>query len=335
MNDQINVALVGLGRIGKIHLDTLTSDSRVNRILSCDPDASIQIANQYGQCTSYHDHKALLQAEAEIDAVLICSPTRYHYQMIADFAERGTAIFCEKPLSLDLAEILSIRDMLDNTNVKLQVGFNRRFDQGFRRLQERIQNGDAGDLEQLSIISRDPAPPPLAFVKDSGGLFMDMSIHDFDMARFLVGQEVVEVFATGDVLVDDGIKAYDDIDTATIILKFQNGLICTIQNSRRAVYGYDQRVEAFGSAGVLKLNNRLEDQIELWNQQGYRKANPLYFFLERYAAAYRAEVNEFIDRLIDGEPFSVGYADTLQATKIAIAAKESLRLNKVVTIDHH
>lgn len=329
----LTIAIIGLGRIGKIHLETAKSHSNVERILVCDPEITPDFINQNDKLQFFSNHKVLLESESGIDGVLLCSPTSYHFQMIADFAKHGIDIFCEKPLSLDVSEIILIKDIIDQHKVKLQVGFNRRYDPDFRKLQQRISGGDIGELHQLLITSRDPAPPPIEFVKDSGGLFFDMMIHDFDMARYLVGSEVKEVFATGDIKINEAIKEYHDIDTATVILRFKNGLICTVQNSRQAVYGYDQRIEAFGSEGMLKLNNRLEDRIELWNKNELQLAKPLYFFLERFIESYKAEVNQFIEHLMEDKLDEAGHYDALQATKIAIAATESLKTNRVISVN--
>jgi len=328
----LTVAIIGLGRIGRIHLNTVKNHEDVDRILVCSPSMPADLTVDHEAITYYNDHNLLLNSEMDIDAVLICSPTSYHYQMILDFAQQGLDIFCEKPVSLDLSEIINIKNVVDRSKIKLQVGFNRRFDPDFSKLQERIATGDIGDLHQLLIISRDPAPPPLSFIKDSGGLFFDMSIHDFDMARYLVGSEVKEVFATGDVRIDDSIKKYNDIDTATVMLRFQNGLICTIMNSRKAIYGYDQRIEAFGSGGILKVNNKLQDRIEHWGHDQLHSSKPMHFFLERYEISYAIEIQQFIKDVVDDRACAVGYHDALQSIKIAIAASESLKSNQVISV---
>jgi myo-inositol 2-dehydrogenase/D-chiro-inositol 1-dehydrogenase len=232
--------------------------------------------------------------DKRIEAVIICSSTDTHAQLIQESAEAGKHIFCEKPIALALSPIDAALKAVEKASVKLQVGFNRRFDTSFKRIRELVAAGQIGRPHVLRITSRDPAPPPIAYVKVSGGIFLDMTIHDFDMARYLIGSEVEEIYAAGEVLVDPEIGEAGDIDTALITLRFVNGALGVIDNSRRAVYGYDQRVEVFGSGGMALVTNRAPDNVQQSDATGVHLAKPLYFFVERYMESYFEEMREFI-----------------------------------------
>ena len=267
-----------------------------------------------------------------IKAIIICSPTNTHLEYIEAAAKAGKHIFCEKPLEMTVAKIEQIKAIVETHHVKLQVGFNRRFDANFMRVQNMVKAGKIGQPHILKITSRDPGPPPIEYIKISGGLFMDMTIHDFDMARFIVGSEVVEVFAKGEVLVDKAIADAGDIDTAIITLKFENGCIGVIDNSRKAVYGYDQRAEIFGSKGMSSIGNNYPDTQILFDENGRHAALPLNFFMERYTEAYCNEMRDFVNAIKENKKVPVDYFDALMATKIAIAAKQSMEENRPIRI---
>lgn len=334
-NKQINIAIIGAGRIGKLHAENLAhriKNARPAAITDVIVDAARQTANELQIPIVETDYKRVL-ADKTIDAVLICSSTNTHAQIIQEAAEAGKHVFCEKPVDLNLQRIQAVLECVKKSGVKFQVGFNRRFDVNFSRLKEKLSAGEIGTPHILRITSRDPAPPPLDYVKISGGIFLDMTIHDFDMARFLTGSEVVEVYAIGDALIDPAFKQAGDIDTAIITLKFENGVIGTIDNSRQAAYGYDQRVEIFGSKGMLQANNTTPDQVVLLNQQAVLASKPHYFFLERYREAYVTEIQAFVDAVLnDTEPPVTGI-DGLAPLKIGLAAKKSLAEERAVRLE--
>lgn len=296
MPSQLNLGLIGAGRIGRVHAESIyrIPNARVTAVADVFVDNAKQCAADYGIPVAHQDHRALLDDPA-IDAVVICSSTDTHTQFIIEAAEAGKHVFCEKPIALDLAEIDSALETVERCGVKLQIGFNRRFDSNFRHLHEVVEAGGIGTPHLVRITSRDPAPPPISYVKVSGGLFLDMMIHDFDMVRYLVGAEVEEVHAIGAVLVDPAIGEAGDIDTAIVTLKFSNGALGVIENSRQAVYGYDQRAEVFGSKGAIEAANKTPHNTLHSTAEIIQQPNPLYFFLERYMASYTAEMRAFID----------------------------------------
>ncbi|MBN8638971.1 MAG: inositol 2-dehydrogenase, partial [Anaerolineae bacterium] len=257
--------------------------------------------------------------------------TDTHAPFIKLAAAAGKDIFCEKPIATDLAVIDDALQAVEQAGVKLMIGFNRRFDSNYARVKQAIVSGEIGTPQLLHIISRDPGPPPVSYIKVSGGIFLDMTIHDFDMARFLFG-DVIEVYAVGAVMVDPGIGEAGDIDTAVITLKFTNGAIGTIDNSRKAVYGYDQRVEAFGSAGAAASENNYSDAVTISTGDSVRRGLPLNFFMERYLAAYQTELVAFVSALRDGTPMPVTGADGRAPVVIAKAALKSLRENRPVKL---
>jgi len=334
-NKKINIAIIGAGRIGKLHAENLAhriKNARPAAITDVIVDAARQTANELQIPIVETDYKRVL-ADKTIDAVLICSSTNTHAQIIQEAAEAGKHVFCEKPVDLNLQRIQAVLECVEKSGVKFQVGFNRRFDVNFSRLKEKLSAGEIGTPHILRITSRDPAPPPLDYVKISGGIFLDMTIHDFDMARFLTGSEVVEVYAIGDALIDPAFKQAGDIDTAIITLKFENGVIGTIDNSRQAAYGYDQRVEIFGSKGMLQANNTTPDQVVLLNQQAVLASKPHYFFLERYREAYVAEIQAFVDAVLNDTDPPVTGIDGLAPLKIGLAAKKSLAEGRAVRLE--
>jgi myo-inositol 2-dehydrogenase / D-chiro-inositol 1-dehydrogenase len=330
----LRFGVVGVGRIGKIHIENL-----VNRIPGaelvavCDVDAAelAAVAARFGIARTFTNHRELLDL-AEIDAVVICSPTDQHYQMIVGAAARGKQIFCEKPIDLSIERVQAANDEVASSGVRMMVGFNRRFDPNFLKVRETITAGLVGQPQILRITNRDPAPPPEQYIRASGGIFMDMAIHDFDMARHLMGSEVSEVYTRAAVLVDQVFAKAGDWDTAVTTLTFENGAFAVIDNSRKAVYGYDQRVEMFGSEGMVTVANNTPDTHILCDRAGIHTALPLHFFLERYAESYRLEMRAFIDAVVNQKPVPVGGEDGLKSVMIALAAGMSARENRPVKL---
>lgn len=323
----INVGIIGAGRIGKVHCESImryVKNATVKAV--ADPflnDETIEWAKALGIEEFYTDYHKILE-DNDIQAVLICSSTDTHSTISLEAIAAGKHIFCEKPIDHDVNKILEVKAALDNSNVKYQVGFNRRFDHNFKAARKAVEGGQIGDLNILKVCSRDPGAPPVSYIKVSGGIFLDMTIHDFDMVRFMSGSEVEEVFAYGAVLVDPAIGEAGDIDTAVISMKLANGAIAVIDNCRRASYGYDQRVEAFGSLGQVAIGNDSESTAVISDANGVRGEVPLNFFLERYMGAYVEEITEFIDCIVNDKEVSVGLDCGLQPVLIGLAAKKSL-----------
>ena len=332
---KINVGVIGAGRIGTLHIEHIAQnipDAQLVAICSLDRGRADSLAAQFNVPKVTDDYTTLL-ADTQIDAVLICSSTDTHAQISQEAAEAGKHIFCEKPISFELAQIDETLAIVEKTGVKFQVGFNRRFDASFRRIREAVAGGEIGEPHILRITSRDPGPPPIEYVKVSGGIFLDMTIHDFDMARYLIGDEVTEVYAIGGVRVDPGIGEAGDIDTAVITLKFRNGVIGMIDNSREAVYGYDQRVEVFGSKGMATAANPLTDTVTFSGSEGTRAASPPYFFVERYKPAFLAELQAFFTCIREDTPPLVTGEDGRVPVVMGFAALQSLRENRPVALD--
>ena len=277
------------------------------------------------------DYREIL-ADKSIDAVLICSSTDTHAKISIEAIEAGKHVFCEKPVDHDVDKILEVKAALAKSNVKYQVGFNRRFDHNFEAVRDAIASGKIGHLDVLKICSRDPGAPPVEYIKVSGGIFLDMTIHDFDMVRFLSGDEVESVYAVGGVTVDKAIGEAGDIDTAIITMKLKGGTLAVIDNCRRATYGYDQRAEAFGALGQVAIANDCKSSAVISDANGVTAEKPLYFFLERYMQAYVKEITEFVDCIVNDKPVSVGIEDGLQAVAIGIAAKKSLETGMPVKL---
>ncbi|MGV1872095.1 MULTISPECIES: inositol 2-dehydrogenase [Agrobacterium] len=325
------LALLGAGRIGKVHAKAIASDKRAKLVAVVDafPDAAQAIADETGCAISTID--AVLE-NADIDAVIICTPTNTHADLIERFARAGKAIFCEKPIDLDVARAQACIDVVKETGAKIMLGFNRRFDPHFRAVRKAIDDGQIGKVEMVTITSRDPGAPPPEYIKVSGGIFRDMTIHDFDIARFLLGEEIVSVFATGSVLVDPKIGELGDYDSASIILTTESGRQAIISNSRRATYGYDQRIEVHGSLGSVAAENQRPVSIEIATKDGYTRP-PLHdFFMTRYTAAYAAEITAFIDAIENDVAPSPSAQDGLVALKLADAALKSVREKVLVQI---
>lgn len=334
MTTKINVGIIGAGRIGRVHAENLAyriPEVRVLAVSDVFVEAAQNCAVDFNIPTAVKDHRAILD-NPDIEAVIICSSTDTHAQFISEAAAAGKHIFCEKPIALDLKVIDGALAAVEQYGVKLQIGFNRRFDPNFKQARDTVAAGKIGTPHLVRISSRDPAPPPLAYVKVSGGIFLDMTIHDFDMARYLIGSEVVEIFAAGAVLVDPAIGQAGDIDTAMVTLRYANGAIGTIDNSRRAVYGYDQRVEVFGSEGVVVVANNTPHNAVYSNAEGVQSALPLYFFLERYTEAYVAEMKAFISAIAQNTTPLVTGLDGRIPVVMGLAAGKSYRENRPVKL---
>ncbi len=328
----VTFGIIGAGRIGKLHADNLLSRVDGARLKAItDPFLDEDWAASRNIPLTGKDHRILLD-DPEIDAILIGSPSAEHAPQMIECAEARKHIFCEKPIALDPEIIRNALAEVDKSGVKLQVGFNRRFDPNFSAVQHQVASGALGDPHIIRITSRDPAPPPAEYVAGSGGMFLDMTIHDFDMACFLSGSEVNEVHAYGAVLVDPEIGKAGDIDTAVISLKFANGALGIIENSRKAVYGYDQRVEVFGAKGTAMADNNTPTSMIVLNESGTIRDKPLYFFLERYKTAFVAEMQAFVDAIREDKPTLVSGKDGLVPVLIAMAAKESLKTGKPVQV---
>ena len=324
--------IIGAGRIGKLHADNLLSHVKNAKLKTVtDPFLDEEWAASRNIPVTGQDHRIMLD-DPEIDAILIGSPSPEHAAQMIECARAGKHIFCEKPIALDPDIIRNALAEVEKSGVKLQVGFNRRFDPNFAAVQEQIASGALGEPHIIRIPSRDPAPPPAENVASSGGLFMDMTIHDFDMARFLCGSEVTEVHAYGAVLVDPEIGKAGDIDTAVISLKFANGALGIIENSRKAVYGYDQRVEVFCAKGTAMADNNTPTSMVVLNESGTIRDKPLYFFLERYKIAFVAEMQAFVDAIREDKPTLVSGKDGLVPVLIAMAAKECLKTGNPVQV---
>ena len=320
----LNLALLGCGRIGQVHARSISQLAGSARLVAV-ADAYEPAAQELATATGAEVRSsAQIMQSSDIDAVIIGTPTDTHYQLIHEAAAAEKAIFCEKPIDMSAERIRACIKATTEANVAFLTAFNRRFDPNFADIQTRIAADEIGNVELITILSRDPAPPPISYIKSSGGLFRDMMIHDFDMARFLLGEEVISVFAVGSCLVDPEIGAAGDIDTAAVTLTTASGKICQISNSRRASYGYDQRLEVHGSKGMLRAENILENSVEMATQNGFQKAPAQHFFLERYEEAYRREMAHFIDALNSGQTPSPSASDGLQAQLLADAAAQSL-----------
>ena len=322
------IALIGAGRIGRIHARNAALHPALELAAVVDPvEASAQaLAGEWGAAVRTLEE---VIADPGIAGVVVASSTDTHLDYSMQAIAAGKAVFCEKPIDQDLERARSAAHVLDGS--RLLLAFNRRFDPNFRALKARLDEGGIGTIESLQITSNDPAPPPPSYVAVSGGLFKDMAIHDFDMARWLLGEEPVEVYATGSCLVDPEIGRLGDVDTARTLLRTGSGRLCVISNSRRSGYGYDQRIEAYASGGMVCADNVLESTVKLFNGDGSSGDRLQSFFLDRYAQAYQAEMDHFADMLA-GAPPAVGYADGVAALALAEAAAQSLKSGAVVRL---
>lgn len=327
----LRIGLLGAGRIGQIHGRNIAAhrDAELVAVADALPEAAQALAADTGSRVA--SINAIL-ADEGIDAVVVATPTDTHADLIEKAVRQDKAVFCEKPVDLDAARIKACLDVVLAAGQPLMIGFNRRFDPSFADLKRRLDQGEVGSPELLTILSRDPAPPPVSYIERSGGLFRDMMIHDFDMARFLLGEEPVEIFALGASLVDPAIGAAGDVDTAAVMLKTGSGRIVQISNSRRAAYGYDQRVEVHGEKGMLRAGNRRATTVEAATSAGYSRDPALDFFLERYAEAYRAELSVFIEGVAEGRSLTPSGEDGLRAQVLADAATQSWESGQPVQI---
>lgn len=332
MQKHITVGIIGAGRIGKLHAENITyhvPGVKIKTVSDIYCDSIRDWAHNLGIENVSSDYRDIVN-DPDIDAVLICSSTDTHSEFIIKAAKSRKHVFCEKPVDLDVSRIKKVLEEVEKAGIKFQVGFNRRFDHNFKRVHDLVKEGKIGTPHVIKITSRDPEPPPVDYVKVSGGIFLDMTIHDFDMARYLSGSEVTEVFARGAVLVDQSIGDAGDVDTAIVTLKFENGALGVIDNSRKAVYGYDQRVEVFGSEGCITVSNDTPNTAVLSNAEGVTGEKPKYFFLERYKDSYIDEVISFFDAIRTGGETPVTGIDGLKPVIIGLAAKKSLLENRPV-----
>ena len=328
----LRFGLFGAGRIGRVHAASLAAHPQTELAVVHDPveAAALEVATQYGAVPT-QDAEAIL-GDDSIGAVVIASPTATHVDLLTAAVRAGKAVLCEKPIDLDLARVDACWEEIKGLEPTVLVGFNRRFDPTFAEIRDRIAAGEIGRLEQLLITSRDPAPAPAAYIASSGGLFRDMTIHDFDMARFLLG-EVVEVQATGANLIEPYIAEAGDIDSAVVLLRGAGGELCQIVNSRRCAFGYDQRLEAFGAEGMLTAGNQVATSVRRSGAGGTETASPyLDFFLDRYTPAYRAELDHLVSCVEQGRAPSPGFADGRAALVLADAANESMKTGRAVRV---
>jgi myo-inositol 2-dehydrogenase/D-chiro-inositol 1-dehydrogenase len=336
MADRLKVGIIGIGRIGKIHAGNIArfvggAELAGVADLFLNPEGEA-LAKSLGAAKVSKDPRELLD-DPSIGAIVICSSTDTHADYVIAAAQAGKHIFCEKPIDLSVPKVKAALEAVKKAGVQLQVGFNRRFDHNFKQVRDLALAGEIGQVQLVKITSRDPAPPPPAYVAVSGGIFIDMMIHDFDMARFQAGSEVTEVYASGSVLIDPEIGKAGDVDTAIVSLKFANGAIGVIDNSRKAVYGYDQRVEVFGSKGAAVAQNDTPTTTVLYNEKGVTGDKPLYFFLERYKQAFIDEMESFVDAVTHNKPVPVTGNDGLEDLYVALAATKSLKEGRPVKLE--
>lgn len=327
----LKFGILGAGRIGQVHAEAIakTPGAELRALAEPVAEAARKVADKYG-C----DIRTIEQIETadDINAVIICTPTDTHADLIERFARAGKAIFCEKPVDLSLTRVRQCLQTVADTDTFLMVGFQRRFEPDFKLLKQAIIDGKIGEVEMISLVSRDPGPPPYDYIARCGGIFRDMTIHDFDVARWLLGEEVETVQAAASVLIDPKIGELGDFDSVNVILRTASGRQCTISNSRRATYGYDQRIEVHGSKGAVSAQNHAEARIEFAGPEGYTRPPNLHFFITRYAGAYAAEIAAFVAALEAGDPPPVSGQDGLMALAIADAAVTSVTENRTVAV---
>ena len=323
----IDLAIIGFGRIGRIHAANIMAAEDISLKMIVDPllDVNERLAEQGVKQSKNIDD--ILDFE-NIDGVIICSPSNYHVNQIKQVSQNIKNIFCEKPLGLSINEIMEVKTLVDNNKLNLHVGFNRRFDPDFSSLKMAISSGEIGDIHTIKIISRDPSPPPISYIKKSGGIFLDMTIHDFDMVKYLSGSEISEIYAKGGCFIDPEIKKANDIDTAIINMSLKNGALAIINNSRKAVYGCDQRIEVLGSKGGMKVGNKLLNGVQKGTKKGFTSANPKNFFIDRYEQSYKKEILDFVKSINGGDVDHANVDDGLHALKSGLAANKSLFNNK-------
>ena len=325
MTKKLRIGVIGAGRIGKLHAANLVNrvpNTEVVAISDVQLAAAQELASKLGVQNAYEDYHKILD-DKSIDAVFICSSTDTHSLISIEAARAGKQIFCEKPIDHDLDKIKMVLDEVKKAGVVYQVGYNRRFDRNFMHVRELVKSGSIGDVQIIKVTSRDPSAPPASYVKNSGGIFFDMTIHDFDMVQYLSGSDVTEVSVFGACLIDPEIGKCGDVDTCVISLKFKNGALGVIDNSRQAVYGYDQRVEVFGSKGCITADNETANNTTLYTADAVTKEKPLWFFLERYNEAFITEEKGFVDACLNGVEPLVSGVDGLKSVQIAYAAQIS------------
>lgn len=331
----VRIGIIGAGRIGKVHLQSITyhvKDAVVKAVadpfMNEETEAYIKSMGVDKVSKDYND----ILSDPEIDAVMICSSTDTHAAISIEAINAGKHVFCEKPVDHSIEKIKAVEDALKGKNIKFQVGFNRRFDHNFAAIRKAVDDGRIGDPHIVKITSRDPEPPNPAYIKVSGGIFLDMTIHDFDMATFLVNSDVEEVYVQSAVLVDPAIGEQGDVDTAIITMKMTNGALCVIDNSRRAAYGYDQRAEVFGSKGMVSTSNDTLSSAVIADANGVTGEKPLFFFLERYMQSFTEEVCQFVDAIENDKETPVGIHAGMQSVKIGLAAKKSVQEHRPVKL---
>ena len=331
----INIGIIGVGRIGRVHGESISKYVKNARVKAvADPflnDNSRAWAKSMGIEEAYTDYKKILQ-DPDIQAVLICASTDQHSPLSIEAIQAGKHVFCEKPIDHDVSKIKEVLDVVKASGKKYQVGFNRRFDHNFKAVHDAVAAGRVGKQQIIKITSRDPEPPSIDYVKVSGGIFLDMTIHDFDMVRYLSGSEVEEVYAEGSVTVDPAIGEAGDIDTAIITLKLANGATAVIDNCRAACYGYDQRAEVFGTKGCVAISNDSGSNAVFSGADGVISEKPMFFFLERYMMAYANEINSFVEAIVNDTPTPVNASDGLAPVLIGLAAKKSVAEHRPVKI---
>jgi myo-inositol 2-dehydrogenase/D-chiro-inositol 1-dehydrogenase len=331
---RLRIGVLGLGRIGRIHATNVARHVRGATLVACaDPaaDTLAAVGAELGVTRLYADYRELLAA-ADLDAVVAATPTATHFEVLTACAAAGKQIFAEKPVDLDLARIDAINATVERSGVRMMVAFQRRFDPDFSRLKTMVDAGAVGDIHLVRISSRDALPPHESFIPTSGGIFLDMTVHDFDMVRFVTGREVTGVYARGAVMVDPMFAKYGDWDTTVCTLTLDGGALATIDNSRRAVYGQDQRAEVFGSRGMVAATNHAVDRVESADETGRHGARLTAFFPERYTDAYKLEMQAFVDAVLTGQPMPVTGADGRAATALGVAARQSARENRYVSL---
>ena len=334
MNGTVRFAIIGAGRIGQVHAENMTrhiAEAEVVVIADVVHAAACAAAQRFGIPQASGDPAEVFD-NAAIDAIAICSSTETHADFIIEAARAGKHVFCEKPIALNLGAVDAALAAVAASGVKLQIGFNRRFDANFRGVRDAVRKGEVGTPYLVQFTSRDPEPPPLSYIERSGGIFLDMMIHDFDMARFLLDDEIDEVSASGAVRVDPAIGEAGDIDTAVVAVRFRSGALGVITNSRQAVYGYDQKVEVLGSLGSVSCENNTPDRIIRQTDAGVIHSKPHYFFLERYQAAYAEELRSFIRAVVEDSQVEVTGRDGRAPVKLALAAGLSLREKRSVAV---
>jgi myo-inositol 2-dehydrogenase/D-chiro-inositol 1-dehydrogenase len=330
---QVKIALLGIGRIGKIHLRNISQHfSNASVVAVSDPQYDqLTFKKEYGDVFFTKDPEKAI-SHTEVNAVLVCTPTSSHAALVEAAAKQGKHIFCEKPIDLSLQRTAALVKIVKEGNVKLMLGFNRRFDPDFMQARRSVSEKRIGNVQIVKITSRDPGLPTIDYIKNSGGLFMDMAIHDFDMARYIMNKKVVEVYSKGLVIVNKEVESAGDVDTALTTLIFEDGTYAVIDNSRKAAYGYDQRLEIFGDDGMIQVNNNHHNTNVISDEKGIHHALPLDFFMDRYAKSYLNEMELFIDALIEDKEMPVSGEDGLEATSIAVAAKISMQEGRPVKL---